>query len=365
MKDFIKKMNSVDISTLFKKKKFVDGSTDSIDGRKLEGSGNSSIDINWGSVPKPLIIGLTLSGLMVIYGLIGVYQLYSAGTEMSEAELRWEQANQELLNVKQQFELKVNANKEQISENSIFIASKGELEKEIYLFHKSAGMEIVKTNEEDIGGKKYTNYTAEGDFSGIQSVLQSMNSVSMYASINQVSITVLKEKNKLQLQMQLNYKDMRPLKSIINNPKMAYLDGSRALIEKSHYHKIQFTPIDKQKPDSNNSTKIEGIKRDPFFKSQTKEEETNSIAKNSMNQQSSNDLSSANDATSYIVLKGCITTENKKKCIYELPNKTVIYRQIGEEVTTGLRQVNIYHNKVILRKGKQNQTILVGGKINE
>ena len=57
--------------------------------------------------------------------------------------------------------------------------------------------------------------------------------------------------------------------------------------------------------------------------------------------------------------------EKKKKCIYELPNKTVIYRQIGEEVTTGLRQVNIYHNKVILRKGKQNQTILVGGKINE
>jgi hypothetical protein len=365
MKDFIKKMNSVDISTLFKKKKFMDGSIDLTDGRTPVGSGNSSIDINWGSVPKPLILGLTLSGLMVIYGLIGVYQLYSAGTEMSEAELRWEQANQELLNVKQQFELKVNSGKKLISENSVFIASKGELEKEIYLFHKSAGMEIVKTNEEDIGGKKYTNYTAEGDFSGIQSVLSNMNAVSMYANINQVSISVSKEKSKLQLQMQLNYKDMRPLKSIINTQKMAYLDGSRSLVEKSYYHRIQFTPKDKQNSDLNNSAKFDGIKRDPFFKSKTKEEETNSIAKNSMNQQLSNDSSSVNDTTPFIILKGCITTENKKKCIYELPNKTVIYRQIGEEVTTGLRQVNIYHNKVILRKGKQNQTILVGGKINE
>ena len=367
MKDLIKRMNSVDVGALFKKKIPVNGPVGAMDPSNTAANDNQLANINWQEAPKPLVAAVAVGGLLVLYGMFNLYQLYSAHSEFSDSELRWEQASQEHLNALQQFETKVSTNRNLFDANGVFINSKSELEKNIYLFHKSAGLEIVKTNEEDVAGKKYSNYVAEGDFSAIQSVLRDMNAISIYTTINMVGVSVLPEKNKLQFQIQLNYTDITPLKKALGKSKMSYMDGGGYQSEQTQYRRVQFVPLNNSdaKPEQPKTTDVS--RRDPFFKPQLKENEslTKNNSANASNMAASKEVSTQDAQEPSIILRGCITAETLRQCIYELPNKTVIFRKIGEDVATGMKQVAIARDGVKLRKGNKTLTIPVGGQVNE
>lgn len=364
MKDLIRKMNSVDVGALFKKKTPTKGPIEPGGGDSVDNSAGQTTSIDWQSAPKPLLAGVAFGGLLMAYGLIGLYQLYSAYTELSDSELRWVQANQEHLNASQQLEGKIENNKKLIDENSLFINGKSELEKNIYLFHKSAGLEIKKSNEEDVGGRKYSNYFAEGDFSGIQSVLRNMNSISMHASINMINVAVLQEKNKLEFQIQLSYTDITPLKSVLGVKNVSFMDGSAHPTARHHYQRAQFAPLNNPVVPAEAPKSTDMVKRDPFFKPELKNNELSS-APGTSNTSVPKEVSPQDQQDSSIVLRGCITAEMSRQCIYELPNKKVIFRKNGEDVAVGMRQMEISHDSVKLRKGGKTLIIPVGGQIHE
>lgn len=364
MKDLIRKMNSVDVGALFKKKTPNKGPTEPNGGGSVDNTVRQTTSIDWQSAPKPLLTGVIFGGLLVAYGFIGLFQLYSAYTNLSDSELRWVQANQEQLYASQQLEAMIENNKKLIDENSLFINGKSELEKNIYLFHKSAGLEIKKSNEEVVGGRKYSNYFAEGDFSGIQSVLRNMNSISMHASINMINITVLQEKNKLEFQMQLSYTDITPLKSVLGVKKMSFMDGSAHPTARHQYQRVQFSPLKNPVVQAEAPKVIDMVKRDPFFKPELTNNELLS-APVSSNTSASKEVSLQDQQDAFIVLRGCITAEILRQCIYELPNNKVIFRKNGEDVSAGMRQMEISHDSVKLRKGEKILIIPVGGQIHE
>lgn len=366
MKELLRKMNNVDVGALFTKKTSSIAASKKVEGELGGDKATDPLNINWQEVPKPIIAGVVLGGSLMLYGLSGLYQLYSAYSGLSDSELRWQQAMQQHLSVSQQIDIKVENSKNLIKENTPLISSKSELEKYIYLFHKSAGLEIKKTNEEEVNGIRYSNFLAEGDFTGIQSMLKDMNSISIYTAINMIDVAVLQEKNKLQLQMQLNFIDVAPLKSIISEKKMTYMDGGGP-VSHSLFRRIQFVPLNNSdvKPDTPRNT--ETLKRDPFFKPQIKESESLPIpgAVNPYGSATSNDASSQVQEQTATVLRGCITAEAMKGCIYQMPNKSIIFRAIGEDVLKGIRQVEIAHHSVKLKKGNKVQTVQVGEQIHE
>ncbi|WP_445768937.1 hypothetical protein [Rheinheimera sp.] len=368
--EFLKKLNQIDIKELFKTTSKGSRKRDNDSASKTDSLQDNALKINLGDTPKSILAALFFGVLLVVYALFNAYRLYAAHTDISNSELNWQQSQQQYMLASQQLEEKLTTNKKHFQENDIFIKTKSEFERNIYRFHKAAGMEIVKTNEDDEGGRKYLNYVSRGNFNGIRSVLREMQTISLFSSINMVSISVLPDTTLLELQIQVDYTDISPVLPYISGKKMSYLDGGTDIKPNHYIRTVQFAPL--KTPEGKITTINESVTdvRDPFFTPQERVQEFTPEKKTQeVNPIIPEIISAANSNTENekvgITLHGCMIADTKSVCVYRLPNKSLVFKSNGDEILDGYTQLNVERNSVTVKKAKTTRNITIGEQFND
>lgn len=370
MIELLKRLNQIDLKDLFKKPNSGSINPNQDSASKGAGIDSASINFNLENAPKGILFVLGLACLLILYACFKGYKLYDSHSELSNTELMWAQSQQQYILASQQLETKLADNRKLLKETDLYINSKSEFQKNIYTFHKTAGLEIVKTNEDEENGKKYFNFISQGNFKGIQAVLQEIRSLTLFSTVNMVSITVLPEKGLLEFHLQIDYTDISPLKPYFGTRKLSHQDGVYRFGSGVSVQRIQFVPLKKQEA-SPGSTKINELEpRDPFFSPQVTKDTPNPVVQKAEIQQappSNGDQASGNPVAekSGIFLRGCMIASVTAFCIYELPNKSTVIKSNGQDIVEGLTQISVDASGATIKRAKTIQNISIGEQFNE
>jgi len=368
----------MNISQLFKdiqsKLNFQLSKADGVQGSQIK----DRLDVLLRQIDKKLAGLILFSIFAVVLGFGNLMRQMSLQSELSE--LNEKIASLQIFNEETGQKLsKLSANnRTAIEQAKLAPKSSSELLKLISETIQRSGMSLTKVASAGPQSPDMFTFEAEGGYGGIRMVLSELRMYS--ASMDVRSMSVVMEPTRKTLILSTSFRFVMPPKmayKVINDSDVhAYMDGStQHLSQKSYHLKAQFSPKgDSSAPQASQAQNVQAAKappvvepagpdRDPFYSAPGASSSGAYPGAFSGNSVSSINRSVPVRTNDGIYLTGCLLSNKKSACIFQLADGTSSVVKPGGQVSKNITLVKVFENSVTLRSAGKEIKIKVGEQI--
>jgi hypothetical protein len=270
-------------------------------------------------------------------------------------------------------------NRSTIEQAKLAPKSSSELLKLISETIQRSGMSLTKVASAGAQSPDMFTFEAEGGYGGIRMVLSELRMYS--ASMDVRSMSVVMEPTRKTLVLSTSFRFVMPPKmahKITNEyDAHAYMDGSAQHISKNTYHiKAQFSPKGDnltqqaiqpqaavQSPKAPIASEPAGPDRDPFYSAPGASSSGAYPGASGGSGVSSINRSVPVRTNDGIYLTGCLLSNKKSACIFQLADGTSSIVKPGGQVSKNITLIRVFENTVTLRSAGKELKIKVGEQI--
>jgi cell division protein FtsL len=270
-------------------------------------------------------------------------------------------------------------NRSTIEQAKLAPKSSSELLKLISEAIQRSGMALTKVASAGAQSPDMFTFEAEGGYGGVRMVLSELRMYS--ASMDVRSMSVVMEPTRKTLVLSTSFRFVVPPKMAHNSTNEydahVYMDGSPQLISKNRYHhKAQFSPkadasgqqaIQPQESAQSSKTPLAvepaGPDRDPFYSAPGASSSGAYPRPSGGSGVSSISRSVPVRTNDGIYLTGCLLSNKKSACIFQLADGTSSVVKPGGQVSKNITLVKVFDNSVTIRSSGKEIKIKVGEQI--
>jgi cell division protein FtsL len=344
------------------------------DGSKLK----DQLDALTRQIDKKLAGLILFSVVAVLLGFGNLMRQLSLQSEFSD--LNEKIASIQIVNEETSQKLnKLSANnRSTIEQAKLAPKSASELLKLISETIQRSGMSLTKVASAGAQSPDIFTFEAEGGYGGIRMVLSELRMYS--ASMDVRSLSVVMEPSRKTLVLSTSFRFVLPPKmayhSLKNDLAYSYMDGSeQRTYQNNHFIRAQFSP----KGDSSVqqaaqpqvaqpskgpiSSEPAGPDRDPFYSAPGTSGPSAYSGTYGANNVSSINRSVPVRSNDGIYLTGCLLSNKKSACIFQLADGTSSVIKPGGQVSKNITLVKVFENSVTLRSSGKEIKVKVGEQI--
>jgi len=369
MKEWIEKLNSVDIKSLFSRR---------ISGENPLASKQTNLLATLGRVDRTLwaifAIGATLLlvGLNIMLSHIGLREQRQAlETDLSSLRAETDTLDASL----KQLETK---HADLLGLMRASPTSVGELLAAISEDMQAFGVDLVKSStSKDADGSEVIFFAVEGDYRPLREFINGLSSYSASFDLNRLEVAVVPERGVLSAALSLNF--VRPPNLRVSTPAARYNEPS--ISRGASLRRVQFVPAPsspssgKRPPDPSSSETSQNLPsaqadltgRNPFLvppkpmQSADPQVSKSGVFGGGTSRPSRG--SSAISRSEGLVLTGCFWGKEKSSCVFETNEGKIIKVRPGEVVLNQITLVAISQKSVSLRINDRNLSVQVGDQV--
>ncbi len=337
------------------------------------------LDVLLRQIDKKLAGLILFSVVAVLLGfgnLMRQLSLQSEYSDLNEKIASFQSINEE---TGQKLSKLSNNNRSTIEQAKLAPKSSSELLKLISETIQRSGMSLTKVASAGAQSPDMFTFEAEGGYGGIRMVLSELRMYS--ASMDVRSMSVVMEPTRKTLVLSTSFRFVMPPKMAHNITNeydaYAYMDGSTQKISKNTYHiKAQFSPKGDtstqqtiqpqaavQSPKAPIASEPAGPDRDPFYSAPGSSSSGAYPASSAGSGVSSINRSVPVRTNDGIYLTGCLLSNKKSACIFQLADGTSSVVKPGGQVSKNVTLIKVLENSVTLRSAGKEIKIKVGEQI--
>lgn len=382
MQDLIKKLNAIDIGKLFSGKS---GTADA--GADAKSSGASFIDELLFRVDKKLafIVGSAL--LLIFIGLSSMFRTIEAFNAVSELEVKVGQLEAQKLSIETEMASTKKANQELFLLAKHALPNQQELLRVLTDTYSNTGMSILKVVTGTADKPDLIQINAEGSYRSVQYLLSELRQLSPSIDVKLLQIGTDPAKDLLQMSLGLRFVKAPKFSgnSFSEHESYAYMDGSRApsSFSRTMFKTVQFVPqvsvvqaspnvsaasgsstVSQSASTKSQPSKDLALERNPFFIPPGQSTTPNGAQANSgvdFARASTNSNSSSRSDGIYAT--GCIVSQSKKACLFQLIDGSSVIYSVGSFVQKDIKIVDIFTDSVKLSTPNGTKIIKVGEQV--